>query len=90
MTIKLDKKKIRQDALLRICMYTGIPLSVLAIASLWLGQTLGSPLLGMVFMFSTALAILIGLIYNVRFVILSVRSLREQQAQEAQRNARKG
>lgn len=82
MTIKVDKKMIRQDPFLRICMKTGIPLSILAVISLWIGQYAGSMALGMVFIFSTALAIVIGLAYNIRFVMLSIRDVKRQQAEE--------
>ena len=82
MTIKVDKKMIRQDPFLRICMKTGIPLSIIAVISLWTGQYAGSAALGMLFIFSAALAIVIGLAYNVRFVMLSIRDVKRQQAEE--------
>lgn len=84
MTITLDKKSIRRDKLLRFCMYTGIPLSILAVIALWIGQYAGSPFLGKVFVISAALAVVIGLIYNVRFVILSIREVKRQQASKRQ------
>ena len=80
MTIRIDKKSIRRDKLLRFCMLTGIPLSILAVASLWIGQYAGSPALGVVFVLSAALAVVIGLVYNVRFVILSIREVKRQQS----------
>lgn len=79
MTIKIDKKKIRRDGLLRFCMKTGIPLSIIAVISLWVGQYLGSPELGMLFVVTAVPAVMIGLIYNIRFVILSVREVKRQQ-----------
>jgi hypothetical protein len=82
MTIKVDKKMIRQDPFLRICMKTGIPLTILAVISLWVGQYAGSMALGMVFIFSTAMAVVIGLAYNIRFVMLSIRDVKRQQAEE--------
>ncbi|WP_417581171.1 hypothetical protein [Nitrincola sp.] len=82
MTIIVDKKVIRQDPFLRICMKTGIPLSIMAVISLWIGQYAGSMALGMLFVFSTALAIVIGLAYNIRFVMLSIREVKRQQAEE--------
>ncbi|MCD8513164.1 MAG: hypothetical protein LRY63_07265 [Nitrincola sp.] len=84
MTITLDKKSIRRDKLLRFCMYTGIPLSLVAVFSLWIGQYAGSPFLGKIFVISAALAVVIGLIYNVRFVILSIREVKRQQASNRQ------
>ena len=79
---KVDKKKIRQDVWMRRFMYTGIPAALIAIASLWIGRWLKVPELGYLFMGSTAIALAIGMVYNVRFVILSVRQLKEQQANE--------
>ncbi|TVQ66635.1 MAG: hypothetical protein EA373_13165 [Oceanospirillales bacterium] len=61
-------------------MFSGIPLSILAVISLWIGQYAGSPILGMVFVISAALAVTIGLVYNVRFVILSIREVKRQQS----------
>ncbi|MFN3879903.1 MAG: hypothetical protein ACK4L8_00555 [Nitrincola lacisaponensis] len=84
MTIKIDKKAIRQDRILRICMKTGIPLSVLALISLWVGQYAGSLALGKVFVVSVFFAIPIGLLYNVRFMMLSIREVRRQQAEQRQ------
>lgn len=77
----VDKKKIRADKWMRRFMYSGIPIALIAIASLWLGQWLGSPALGKLFIVSASVALAIGMIYNVRFVILSVRQLKEQQNQ---------
>ncbi|KGK42398.1 hypothetical protein LH51_07730 [Nitrincola sp. A-D6] len=82
MTIKIDKKIIRQDAFLRICMKTGIPLSIIAVISLWTGQYAGSAALGMLFIVSASLAIVIGLAYNIRFVMLSIREAKRQQAEQ--------
>ncbi len=56
MVIKVDKKVIRQDPFLRICMKTGIPLSIIAVISLWTGQSIGSAALGMLFIVSASLA----------------------------------
>lgn len=80
MTITIDKKSIRRDKLLRFCMFTGIPLSILAVMSLWIGQYVGSSALGKVFVLSAALAVMIGLVYNVRFVILSIRDVKRQKS----------
>lgn len=84
MTIKIDKKAIRRDGLLRFCMRAGIPLSVIAVISLWIGQYVGSPTLGKVFIISAALAVVIGLVYNVRFTILSIRDVKRQRSSERQ------
>lgn len=80
MTIKIDKKSIRRDGLLRFCMRAGIPLSIIAVMSLWIGQYAGSPVLGKVFIISAALAVVIGLVYNTRFMILSIREVKRQQS----------
>lgn len=82
MSIKVDKKVIRRDPFLRICMKTGIPLSIMAVISLWVGQYAGSMALGMLFILATALAIMIGLAYNIRFVMLSIRDIKRQQAEQ--------
>lgn len=63
-------------------MKTGIPLSIIAVISLWTGQSIGSAALGMLFIVSASLAIVIGLAYNIRFVMLSIREVRRQQAEE--------
>jgi hypothetical protein len=81
MTIRVDKKEIRKDPFLRFCMKTGIPLSILAVLLLWGGGYLPFPYVNVLFVLATSLAIVIGLAYNVRFVTLSVRSIREQEEQ---------
>jgi len=68
-----DKPQIRQDRHLRWMMRAGIPIALIAVASLWLGQTLGSKGLGLLFLICMPLAIGLGLAYNLRFAILSYR-----------------
>lgn len=75
----IDRKKIRQDVWMRRFMLTGIPCALVSVICLWLGRWLKMPELGYVFMTTAAIALAIGLIYNVRFVILSVRQLKENQ-----------
>lgn len=75
---QIDKKQIRSDKWMRRFMYSGIPIALISIASLWVGQWLGSPALGQLFIVSAAAALVIGMAYNLRFVILAVR---QQQAQ---------
>ncbi len=74
----IDKQKIRSDKWMQLFMKTGIPASVVAVLSLLVGQWLQSPALGKVFILTAAAAIIIGLLYNLRFVQLSLRQLREQ------------
>jgi len=76
---QIDKKQIRSDKWMRRFMYSGIPIALISIASLWVGQWLGSPALGQLFIVSAAAALVIGMAYNLRFVILAVR---QQQAQQ--------
>lgn len=70
---QIDKKAIRSDRWMRRFMLSGIPLALISIVSLWVGQWLGSPALGKLFIVTAAGAIVIGLAYNIRFVMLAVR-----------------
>lgn len=81
---QIDKKEIRRDIWMRRFMYSGIPIAIIAILSLWLGQWLASPALGKLFIVSASAALVIGLIYNVRFVILSVRQLKKKNQEQSQ------
>ncbi|HEY5718507.1 MAG TPA: hypothetical protein VIS52_08425, partial [Motiliproteus sp.] len=67
------KQQIRQDRHLRWMMHAGIPIALIAIVSLWLGQTLGSRALGMLFVVSLPAALLLGLAYNIRYLMLANR-----------------
>ena len=75
---QIDRKKIRADKWMRRFMFSGVPLGLISIASLWLGQWLGSSAMGQLFIVSATGALVIGMAYNVRFVILAVRQQREQ------------
>lgn len=77
----LDKKLIRSDPWMKRLMMIGVPVAIIGVIALWLGQTLHSPALGSLFIISTAVALITGLIYNVRFVMLSVRQLKEKNKQ---------
>jgi len=77
---QIDRKEIRSDKWMRRFMYSGIPIALISIASLWLGQWLGSPALGKLFIVSATAALVIGLAYNIRFVMLAVRQ--QQKAQQ--------
>lgn len=66
--------RIQTDIWLRRCMWLGIPLAVICVASLWLGQVVGSPLLGWVFLLSLPLVLLLGLTYNLRYLLLWQRA----------------
>ncbi|MGB0466478.1 MAG: hypothetical protein ACPGF7_02955 [Pontibacterium sp.] len=73
----VDKKEIRADKWMRRLMKTGIPVAAVSVLSLWLGWWLQSPALGQVFIVTAAIALVVGLTYNVRFVFLSVRQLKQ-------------
>ncbi|MDF2182414.1 hypothetical protein [Neptuniibacter sp. CAU 1671] len=75
----LDKKAIRSDIWMQRFMKTGIPVAIVSIICLWAGWLFKIPGLGSVFMITASIALIIGLLYNVRFVILSVRQLKEKQ-----------
>jgi len=75
-----DKNKISADIWLQRLMKTGLPLMVVCILSLWLGQTLGSPALGWLFVLSAPLVLLIGFAYNLRFLLLVQRRKRARRS----------
>ncbi|MFY0678193.1 MAG: hypothetical protein K6L74_16270 [Neptuniibacter sp.] len=75
----IDRKEIRSDKWMQVFIKTGIPVALVSIICLWVGWYFKIPALGPVFMITAAIAIVIGLIYNVRFVILSVRQVKEKQ-----------
>lgn len=66
---------------MQIFIKTGIPVAIVSILSLWIGWYFKIPALGQVFIITAAIAIAIGLVYNVRFVILSVRQIKEKKKQ---------
>jgi len=68
-----DKQQIRQDHHLRWMMWAGLPIALIAVASLWIGGSIGSPGLGLLFFISMPIALTLGLAYNVRYAILSHR-----------------
>ena len=72
----VDKKAIRADKWMQLLIKTGIPVAIVSALCLWLGWFFKIPALGPVFMVTAAIALILGMIYNVRFVILSVRQLR--------------
>lgn len=78
----LDKKAIRSDKWMKLLIKTGIPIAILSVISLWVGRYLKSPELGTLFIVTASIALAIGMIYNVRFVILSVRQLKEKNKQQ--------
>lgn len=78
----IDRKAIRSDKWMQTFIKAGIPVAIVSIICLWVGWYFKIPALGPVFMVTAAVAITIGLIYNVRFVILSVRQIKEKQKQE--------
>ncbi len=73
----LDKKQIRSDRWLKMMMRTGLPVAIVSILCLWLGQLLSSPALGSVFLVTMPIALLVGFSYNIRYVMLAVRARRQ-------------
>jgi len=78
----LDKKAIRSDKWMQLLIKTGIPIALISVICLWVGHYFKIPELGSVFIVTAATALAIGMIYNVRFVILSVRQLKEKNKQQ--------
>lgn len=74
----IDKKEIRSDKWMQILMKTGIPVAIVSVLCLWVGWFFKIPALGQVFIVTAAIALIVGMAYNVRFVILSVRQLKEK------------
>ncbi|MCP4595133.1 hypothetical protein [Neptuniibacter sp.] len=75
----LDKKEIRSDKWMQIFIKTGIPVAIVSVICLWVGWFFKIPALGNIFIITAAIALVIGMSYNVRFVILSVRQLKEKE-----------
>ncbi|MAY43136.1 MULTISPECIES: hypothetical protein [unclassified Neptuniibacter] len=78
----IDKKEIRSDKWMNLLIKTGIPVAIVSIISLWVGWYFKMPALGNVFIVTAAIALTLGMIYNVRFVILSVRQIKAKQAKD--------
>ncbi len=75
--MEIDRKQIRSDRWLKRMMRTGVPIAVVSILCLWLGQLMASPALGSVFLVTMPIALVIGFSYNIRYVILAVRARRQ-------------
>ncbi len=75
-----ENNRIGADIWLRRLMKTGIPLALICILSLWLGQTFGVPALGWLFVLSAPLVLLIGFAYNLRYLLLVQRRKRTRQS----------
>ncbi|PIE20591.1 MAG: hypothetical protein CSA61_01530 [Neptuniibacter caesariensis] len=75
----IDKKEIRSDKWMKLLIKTGIPVAIISIIALWVGWFFRIPVLGNLFIVTATIALGLGLIYNVRFVILSVRQLKEKE-----------
>ncbi|WP_415893136.1 hypothetical protein ACMXYN_01260 [Neptuniibacter sp. PT8_73] len=78
----LDKKEIRSDKWMQLFMKSGIPVAIISVICLWVGSYFKIPSLGQIFIVTAAIALAIGMAYNVRFVILSVRQLKEKQKKD--------
>ena len=79
-----DVGSVSGDRTLRLLMKIGIPLAVISIVALWSGQLLGIPGLFILFAITGGITLLLGLIYNVRFVMLAVRKARENDSGSAE------
>lgn len=69
----MSSSNVRADRHLKWMMKLGIPLAIIAIASLWLGRYLESPGLGLLFFICLPLALVLGFAYNIRFLLLTHR-----------------
>ncbi|WP_415889959.1 hypothetical protein ACMXYV_01215 [Neptuniibacter sp. SY11_33] len=78
----LDKKEIRSDKWMQLFIKSGVPIAIISIICLWVGWFFKIPVLGNLFIVTAATALAIGMAYNVRFVILSVRQLKEKQKKD--------
>ncbi len=78
-SIQEERQEIRKDRYLRILKNTGIPLAIVSVACLWLGNALTSDALGKVFIVTMPLVLLIGFTYNVRYLILALRLKKQQE-----------
>lgn len=83
MTEDRNTVKITSDPWLRVLMKISIPMAVVSVAALWIGQLMGIPWLFYLFLVTGAFTLAAGLAYNVRFVILNARRAgdREQENQ---------
>ncbi len=77
----IDRKAIRADKWMALLIKTGIPIAAISVISLWVGWYFKIPQLGNLFIVTAVIALVLGMIYNVRFVILSLRQIRQQQKQ---------
>lgn len=68
-----DLPNLRADRHLKWMMWLGLPLALIAIASLWLGRYLESPGIGLLFFVTLPPALILGFAYNVRYIILNQR-----------------
>ena len=75
-----EGSKVTEDSWLRMMMKIGVPMAVISIASLWISQLMAVTWLFPLFVVTAAFALLMGLLYNVRFVLLSVRRARERES----------
>jgi hypothetical protein len=72
----VDKKAIRKDKWLSLMMKLGIPLAIVSLASLWGGHLLANEALGKVFLVTMPVVLVMGFVYNIRYVMLAVRAQR--------------
>lgn len=72
----MDKKAIRKDKWLSLMMKLGIPLAIVSLVSLWGGHLLANEALGKVFLVTMPVVLVMGFVYNIRYVMLAVRAQR--------------
>jgi uncharacterized membrane protein len=75
----IDKSAIRADKWMQLLIKSGIPIAIISVVSLWTGWFFKIPELGQLFIVTAAVALVLGMIYNVRFVILSVRQIKQKE-----------
>ncbi|MEH6625748.1 MAG: hypothetical protein V7739_04850 [Motiliproteus sp.] len=72
-----EQPSIRADRYLQWMTKAGIPLAIISIASLWIGQAFHIPQLGSLFIIFMPLTLMIGFAYNIRYFILAARRRRK-------------
>ena len=71
---------VRDDKWLKRLAKLGLPIAVVSIACLIIGQLVSSVLLGTVFIVTATIALAIGFIYNMRFISLSAKQRRARRS----------
>ncbi|MCW8884763.1 MAG: hypothetical protein OQK12_05840 [Motiliproteus sp.] len=77
MSKEIDKQQIRNDYHLRWMRNTSIPLAIICIAALWIGREFHIQPLGTLFIILMPITMVIGVAYNIRFLLLAARQRRQ-------------